>query len=331
MPPTPFNLRGRGNFKPITPPPPPSVTAIKSRDNNKGRNTHTRPPGLTNEQIIEAGKYGRKGAGILTPSPLGAQSDRWTRLPVTNTRPATVNTPTTSGGGYDYSGGYAPQDGGGGGGGGPAEPVKVGWKETYTAAGAPSWWKGLTPDALDPVSEYTLLYNAMIPYMSPEDQRQAGSTLAALYPDEALFQGYSMERTPKASPGGNFDQAPAPQYDYLSSQRAQNMLSTLDRVRQVMGKAPTDYGPGYQFLRNTAAVLKDYGGNQAARQSRAQYLSQIGALDPLLAQAKSDQLAAYGPMLQQLTQPFFSGGSLRDVAKDETGRYIFGRANKALY
>jgi hypothetical protein len=193
----------------------------------------------------------------------------------------------------------------------------------------PAWWKGLVPvGGLDPTAEFALWQNALIPFMSPEDQRTAGNNLAMLYPNEEKFKAYGLEQTPTPALGPYSSE---PKWDYLSAQRAENALATLDKARDVMGKTNTDFGPGYQFLRNIVTVLKNYGATGGDHQTRAQYLGQLGALDPLMSQAKTDALSAYGPMAQQLASPFFSGGSLRNYSRGQDGRNYFGQNNKALY
>lgn len=235
------------------------------------------------------------------------------------------------GGGFFGNGQLLPpsDNGGGGGGGGPA-PLT--WADTYKVAGAPSWWKGLTPSQLDPQSEYAAMINALIPFLSPEDQRTAASNLQGLYGAEPLFAGYSLETTPAAPlpPNGPIQRT---QYDYLSAARGANTLASLDAMRASMGKAATDFGPGYQYLRNLAAVMQNYGGTPGLEQQRSQYLAEQAALDPLLGESKgtSGPLAAYGPIAQYYTSPFAARGGPRDASRQQNGSWQFGTPNSNLY
>lgn len=94
-------------------------------------------------------------------------------------------------------------------------------------------------------------------------------------------------------------------------------------------QAPGAWGPGYQFLRQVLDVLQDFGG-AGARQSRRQYQQMLGALDPLLAEARGEALSAYGPIAQALAQPFFSAGEMVPVRRLPNGRWMFGRPNPAI-
>jgi len=99
--------------------------------------------------------------------------------------------PEDSGGG---GGGYYYGGGGGGGTGGR----KVKYSPTYTMEGAPSWWMGMTPTALTGESAYFSLMNAMIPYMSPEDQRSTATYLSTVLPDY-FARYYDLSRQQKFS------------------------------------------------------------------------------------------------------------------------------------
>jgi hypothetical protein len=112
-----------------------------------------------------------------------------------------------------------------------------------------------------------------------------------------------------------------------------DILSTLDKARQAAGRPDTDFGPGYQYLRSVASVLNNYGGQPylGRPQTRQQYMTYLGAMDPLLAQSQSSgALGAFGPTARAIATPFFTNG-LRDVTKLDDGRTLFGRANSALY
>jgi hypothetical protein len=311
-----------------TPPPPKKVVAAKAKPAPTGKDPkqyphseafirHNYPPPPT---TTRRGKEEPKVIGNTGRDPGYRSPDQ--RHP---------DTGDGGGGGGGYS---APEPFGGGGGGGGGgfsepEPVPITWADTYNVEGAPAWWKGRTPSALDPNSEYAMLVNALIPYMSPEDQRMAGSNLAQLFPD--AFGGYNLEVTPPPPTAAVYQPAPKTQRAYFDQSRAIGALGTLDKVRTIMGKEPKDLGPGYQYLRNIATAHRNYGGTIPTPQTRAQYQQLMGMLDPLLGQAKNENLAAYGPIAQAFALPFTSSGPLRDTFKDETGRMRFGRPNPILY
>ena len=227
-------------------------------------------------------------------------------------------------------------------GGGPApEPAAppITWRidPNLRIAGAPAWWQPWVPSALDPQAEYAATLNLLIPYMSPEDQRLAASTLSRLLPDP--FQGYSptanpLPPPPKASPyllprPGAITSAQ--RATYTSRARAEGLLNSLNLLAQSMGKTEKDFGPGYQFLQDLASVARDYGGGPGAPQGRAEYRSYLGALDPLLAETQGEALGAYGPMARMFSQPFFSGGLLRSSYRDQTGQWHYGTPNPRFF
>lgn len=206
-------------------------------------------------------------------------------------------------------------------------PVKVTWEDKYKLPGAPSWWRGMLPSSYAPDSEYAVMMNTMIPYLSEEDQRQVATNLARLFPD--AFGSYSGEKTSFAPAPTNITTDLTRRYG--STERAKQMLSALDTMRSASGRAETDFGPGYAYLRNVADTLQDFGSQGADLQTRQQIIQMYGALDPLLAETKQDNLSAYSEISRAMTQPFFSAGQVIPVSKDANGNWIFGQANKRWY
>lgn len=209
--------------------------------------------------------------------------------------------------------------------GGIAVPQKMTWDTDYTLSGAPSWWKGMMPSQWTPESEFAAMANAMIPYLSPEDQRQLGSSLSRLFPD--AFGSYSAEKTEFGLPPQTI--SPQNKFYFTSQQRGSDMLNALSKMQQASGKSESDMGPGYQYLRQLAQTLVDYGGRSkdARSMSRREQMMYYGAIDPLLAETQGEQLGAYGEIARAVTQPFFSAGNLVNVSKGENGEWIFGKAN----
>jgi len=227
-----------------------------------------------------------------------------------------LTTPTTSGG--------TTVSGGGGGGG----EAPITWSNKYSLDNAPGWWKGMMPSRWTAETEFAAMANALLPYMSAEDQRALGSTLSRLFPD--AFSSYSPEQTDYPTP---VTAIPETQQTYFQSQqRADEILSALNKMKEASGQDESKFGPGYQYLRHLAQTMKDFGAPTGAKNmSRRQIINLYGALDPLLAETKGEQLGAYGEVARSLTQPFFSAAGLLEVSKDESGKWTFGKANKSWF
>lgn len=223
---------------------------------------------------------------------------------------------------------------GGGGGGGTGEagepaPVPITWSEKYQLPGSPGFWKGMMPSQWTPETEFAAMANALIPYLSPEDQRSMSSNLSRLFPD--AFGNYSPEKTQFPEPQAP-GIAPATSTYFQSAQRASDILSALDKMKEVSGQEESKFGPGYQYLRHLATTMKDFGAAPGAQNmSRRQMVNMFGALDPLLAESKGQQLGAYEGVAKSLTQPFFTAAQLLNVGKDESGNWVFGKANKSWF
>lgn len=225
-------------------------------------------------------------------------------------------------------------DYGGGEGGGYTEPVEpapvpITWSEKYQLPGSPEFWKGMMPSQWTPETEFAAMSNALMPYLSPEDQRSLGSNLARLFPD--AFGNYSPEKAAYPEPQAP-GIAPATSTYFQSAQRAADVLSALDKMKEVSGQDESKFGPGYQYLRHLADTMKDFGAPTGAQNmSRRQMVNLFGALDPLLAEGKGQQLGAYEGLAKSLTQPFFTAAQLLNVGKDESGNWVFGKANKSWF
>jgi hypothetical protein len=224
------------------------------------------------------------------------------------------------GGGSDNSGG----GGGGGGGGGEGSPEAAAaiakFNETYKLEGAPSWWRGFTPDVWNPESEYMTLVNSVLPFLSPEDQRASAQSLARMYPE---FAGYGADANPGyAPPPTEMDSGSVQKY--LSAARSQQVTGALEKMAQASGRKKEEFGPGYSYFKQLASTLGEYGakGNGEGI-TRTRYQQMLGQLDPMLAESGGGQLGAYGAIAKMLTNPFFTAGQL--------GNVIFGQANSKFF
>lgn len=208
------------------------------------------------------------------------------------------------------------------------EPPPLTWSEKYQLEGAPTWWKGMVASQHTPETEFATIMNTLIPYLSTEDQRQFASSLSRLFPD--AFGHYSPEKSDLGTPKGMI--TPEQEQYFLSQKRAQDILGAMDKMKEATGKSDKDFGPGYEYVRQLAATMKDFGAREGyARPTRSQVVKLYSAFDPMLAEGKGEKLGAYGEMARSLAQPFFGAGSLIPVQKDQAGNWIFGENNKKWY
>jgi len=183
-------------------------------------------------------------------------------------------------------------------------------------------------DHMTAESEYMATMNAMLPFLSPEDQRSIASSLSRMDPE--FFGAYSPETVPFIPPP---DITTDLRRSYQSSQRAESALSALSNMLAAAGQSPEKGGPGYQYLRQTADVLRDFGGPNSGENITATNIqSMLGALDPLFAEGKGNSaLAAYEPLARMFSQPFFSAGSIYPTSKLPNGRIIMGAPNPRYF
>jgi len=212
---------------------------------------------------------------------------------------------------------------GDGGGGGDGGETPVTWTETYKVEGAPAWWKGLTPSSVTPESSYISLMNSLIPFLSEEDQRTVASNVSRM---ADAFGGYSPATTRFLPPPSEMTTGLRNQF--TSAARATRAIDTMNKMILSSGKEAKDYGPGYKYLQDVAAVLRDFGQIGAADvQTRRQQLQALSALDPLLSEGEGQQLGAFGSVARMLAQPFFSAGNIYKTTRQKSGATIFGAPN----
>ena len=236
--------------------------------------------------------------------------------------------PLSNGGVSDYGGVsevsdvMLPDTGGGGYSGGEEAPAlpPITWANKYHAKGAPDWWGGFVPSRYDPQSEYAAMLNSMLPYQSAEDQRYTASILYRMYPDTfAAYNPETQKRMPEIASEMDTDQ----RRWMTSQQRAKQILSTLDKVRGLMGKDEKS-GPGYDYLRQLGSIMRDFGAEKGEGQTRQQYSQMMGALDPLAAETQGSQLSAYSELTRMLTQPYYTAGRVTPTSQLENGQTVFG-------
>jgi hypothetical protein len=236
------------------------------------------------------------------------------------------------GGQYPAPGSFFTYPGTGSGGGAPEAPSRpkpppLTWKNAYGAGGyGPKWWNGLVANKLNPTTEYIMLTNAMLPFLSPEDRRAFASNIDRQFKGEGVDFGDST----RFQFGVTKAVTPGVRANYLSVQRAQSALSSLERMRAASGFKADKFGPGLQYLRQVADTLRDFG-TSGRPMSRAEYTKFLGAVDPLLNEAKSGKLGAYGALAKAFLQPFLTGGSLMNASRTQSGRIRFGAPNPKLF
>ena len=186
----------------------------------------------------------------------------------------------------------------------------------------------MIPSRYDPQSEYASMLNSMIPFMSPEDQRYTASVLYRLYPQ--FFSSYSSFAANETVP-----QAPSEltteQRQYMGSyQRAQAILDTLNKVKQVSGNPKL--GPGYSYLQELGSVLRDYSARNAGdSQTRSQYRQMMGALDPLVAEGQQENLSAFSALTRMLAQPYYTAGQVHPTTTLQDNSVISGTPIKNYF
>jgi len=244
-----------------------------------------------------------------------------------------------------------PMDGGGGGGGGSStlppilppstsetgyQPPEVKWETgTYEAAGenVPDWWRPMVPQSSDdynrPDAVFTMMMNAMIPHLSPEDQVTVGRQLYTMWGNDfSMYKDLDVDAqiSPEQAALGLEGNVADVNY-FRSPQRAQEAVSTLSNLRESTVEGNRwKFGPGYKFLQELMEAFGNVG-----KTTRANTVQTLGQLDPLLSSTQSGELAPFAPIANMLTNPFFSRFQLTPTSRTETGEYVFGKPSKQLY
>lgn len=255
---------------------------------------------------------------------------------------------------YDFF--HPPTSSGGGGGGGvpsaaaatsatlpPLHDIK--WKTAdFDVPGGkkPNWWVNLVPQNLSDVERpdvsYLMMLNTLIPFLSPEDQRNAAAQLYTTAAD--AFSYYKPEKTGTDIPldmdtirrsSKTGLTATDPAY-YTSLERAKDVMKALSNMREASVQGNRwKLGPGYTWLQNITGALQKYGGVGGERQSRVQEQAMMGALDPLLAQGQSGEIGPNAAIGRMLSTPFFSQDQLFKRRQTQTGQTFLGGVSPYLF
>lgn len=170
--------------------------------------------------------------------------------------------------------------------------------------GAPAWWLATAygGGALTEEQTFANTANAILPTLSPEDQRSLGGYLSTNFAD--LYGGYANT---------NFSPIPTEltteRPDYMNPARANAALNVLEKMRTASGGQ--DLGPGYKYLTDAVSLLTKY--SSGGPMTREQYVQFSTALKSLEAGA-GKELGAYKNLAALFTSPSFSAGQLNTNA-----------------
>lgn len=226
---------------------------------------------------------------------------------------------------------------------------------------APSWWRPFVPETASdmerPDVAYLAMLNASIPYLSPEDQRNAAAQLYTAHGNAfAIYKQANINKQGEAAQSITHEQAllsdaykkDPSKYsvinrDYFTSKsRATGFIDALNQMRTAVGgrehgegsfprKHIGGTGQGYSWLQQIAGMQENYGSGIGQGQTRAQYLSHMGGLDPLFALGQSQDIGPVAAIGQMFAKPFFSAGAITPKYQTETGQTFFGDPNRLLF
>jgi len=213
---------------------------------------------------------------------------------------------------------------------------------------APNWWVPLRPqdvsEAERPDVQALMFLNTMLPFLSPEDQRNAAAQLYTTAAD--AFSYYKGEKLPAEVGGAPFDWdtimassqsglTPINRRYFESTARAQGALDALSRMREATVQGNRwKLGPGYTYLQNVINAVGRYGTdvkNPDVRMTKTQQQAMLGALDPLLSQGQSQETATAAAVARMFAMPFFSQSPLIKQMSSPTGGTRLGGINPLFF
>lgn len=217
---------------------------------------------------------------------------------------------------------------------------KVNWSSDYTAEGSntPEWWQGLTPSRVSGTTAYLSMMNAMIPYMSPEDQLTTLNYLSLAYPDSDIGKAYAPAAAVETNNIPTEISSATSQY-FTSAERAaqakQALETLVSSISSKSGKREAavkkSLGAGYEYLTNVLNTIEKFSGaGNGENQTRAQYEQLASQLEPILALGDTDKYSAYKSLAQQIAAPYFSAGSVTPTSK-VNGEVRYGASNPKFY
>ena len=240
--------------------------------------------------------------------------------------------PSDPGGG---GGGGGPIGGGPGPGGGPAPavpPIETTgeWSVTYAVDDAPVWWLGKTSsNTTDPNDQLAAELNAVIPFLSPEDQEFMEGLIFQVFPN--AFPEYS-----DIAFGPPPTEITTELRDiFTSADRGRSFAEALNRLAGALNLSETELGPGFIFLRQLADILSQFGGGppgQGQRQTREMFEQQQTALENLMNAAQGNPaLKNLIDAARRLSEPGFTAGPVVPLSRDPQGNLVFGAPNPEFF
>lgn len=167
-----------------------------------------------------------------------------------------------------------------------------------SSVGAPNWWNPTVYTNPNAEQQFANYANALLPSLSPEDQRNIANYLSTNFKD--VYGSYANASLP-AIP----TDLTGLREQFLSPSRVQTALSLLDKVQQTSGGTP---GAGYDFLKNALNLMNQYTTN-GSPMTREQYDQFVNAVKDMTAAGGND-LKAYSNLAQLFNLPSFTAGSL---------------------
>jgi hypothetical protein len=182
----------------------------------------------------------------------------------------------------------------------PNNPNKPATIPTPGDPNPPSWW--INSAISNPQTEeqnFANMANAILPTLSPEDQRTLGMYLAQNFKD--TYGGYANT---------NFSEAPTEmnaewRKSFLNPERARLATTLLDRMKAASGAK--NMGAGYDFLKNAVNLMNQFnGGGPMTREKYQQFQNAVSAMQKNAGQG----LGAYANLAQLFNLPSFTAGPL---------------------
>jgi hypothetical protein len=170
--------------------------------------------------------------------------------------------------------------------------------ETNPAAGVPRWWNSTIYTNPNAEQQFANAANALLPYLSPEDQRNIANYLSSNFKD--VYGSYANAALPAipTNVSGLREQ-------YLNPTRVQDALGLLDKVQQASGGTP---GAGYGFLKNALNLMNKYT-TAGSPMTREQYNQFVNGVKEMTTSVGKD-LSAYSNLSQLFNLPNFTAGNL---------------------
>jgi hypothetical protein len=178
------------------------------------------------------------------------------------------------------------------------------------APNPPSWW--INSAIKNPTTEeqkFANMANAILPTLSPEDQRTLGMYLAQNYKN--VYGGYANVKFNEAPTEMNAEWRKS----FLNPERARLATSLLERMKTAAGGG--EMGAGYDYLKNAVNLMNQFAsGGVMTREKYAQFQAAVGNMQKNAGQ----NLGAYANLAQLFNLPSFTAGPL-----------VSNEANKKLF